>query len=697
MRNLLGRLNARSTPDLSQIADAWQTPLAGRDRLAQISQLYRTMTRLPIVRARWDSLDPAQQAVVSALIAAGEKGRTIEELSAQLTAVPDTVRSMCVDLFDQGIISYEGNASTLPIGEQPRLYVPIELANAIRTVIREVEAGDVSARPFSELIQTRDERDLFDAAGYWGIDVIPGVTTGAQLITALTKAAAAGAARHAQVDKLGSEVRAIWEKLRAVPPGTPVPVDQLVGSGSDRTTYSRRNAINELEDRLLVWPTVLEGGVRALFVPAEIANAGAGGDLEVTRPKPVSVVGSEPPYRPPGPLAWDLLVILQRMFGPLAPANLDPLAAPRSYLAEINRMLWNRGSDRPPIGYLEMLVDFAVNLGLIQEPEDGSTQFERTAAMRDWRSRSWAEQTARIRSIWMSSPMWIEGQGRQDVEPWNVDWRGFRVKLLSHLAALDKDKWYRVADVAQWISEYDPGIIGPDATVAVSHATAQPDRSPHQESVAYLTAAVIQSILVWLGFVRLHEPGRNERLMLVTDELRRVTRAEVDDRQAARPTPGIAMADDLTIHLIDPEPIHVWSVLAFADALSLGRESVFAITPDSLRTAQAAGFLPTHVEQFFSKQKGAKVPPDLGDRLRSLLEQAEGFELSSALVIDAPTDDKAQIVRTLLENEGYVVGQFGRRLYVSIGTQRSASIDIERIHARLIATGLGSVTNRTRA
>ena len=160
--------------------------------------------------------------------------------------------------------------------------------------------------------------------------------------------------------------------------------------------------------------------------------------------------------------------------------------------------------------------------------------------------------------------------------------------------------------------------------------------------------------------------------------------------------PSVTVADDLTIHLIDPEPIHVWSVLAFADALSLGRESVFAITPDSLRTAQAAGFLPTHVEQFFSKQKGAKAPPDLAERLRLLLERAEGFELSSALVIDAPTDDKAQTIRVVLENDGYVVNQFGRRLSVSIGTQRSASIDIERIHARLVAAGLGSVTNRIR-
>ena len=40
-------------------------------------------------------------------------------------------------------------------------------------------------------------------------------------------------------------------------------------------------------------------------------------------------------------------------------------------------------------------------------------------------------------------------------------------------------------------------------------------------------------------------------------------------------------------------------------------------------------------------------------------------------MIDAPTDDKAQTVRALLENDGYVVGQVDRRLYVPVGTQRS--------------------------
>jgi hypothetical protein len=697
MRNLLGRLNARSAPALAQIADSWQTPLTGRDRLAQISQLYRTMTRMPMVRVFWDGLDPDQKSVVHALIKAGDAGRTIEQLSAELSANPEAIRTICVGLYEQGVIAYEGTASSLPLGEKPRLFVPLELGNALQRAAQELQAGNVSDKPFAELIKGRDERELFDAASHWGVDVILGVTTREQLITALSRAATVGSSRHALVNRLGAEVRSIWEKMRAVPNGTPVPVDQLIGAGTERTLYARRNALDELEDRLLIWPTVLDGGVRAMFVPPEIAGATAASEQDVIRPKPVSVIGSEPPFRPPAPMAWDLLVVLQRVFGPLAPAQLDPLAMPRGFAAELNRMLWNRGHDRPPVSYVEMLIEVAVSLGLLREPEDGSAQFERTPATRDWRLKSWAEQTARIRSIWMSSTFWVEGQSRQDLEPWNVDWRGFRVKLLSHLSTLEKDKWYRLPEIARWISEYDPGIVGPDATVALNRAAPEPGRSSHHEGVAQLVAEVIASILAWLGFVRLHDPGRNEHLLCVTDELRRVTRAEAGDDGAKGSGPVVSVADDLTIHLTDPEPIHVWSVLAFADPLSLGQESVFAITPDTIRTAQAAGFLPSHITRFFENQKGATVPKDFADRIRVLGEQADGFELSTALVIDSPAEDKAQAARALLENEGYVVGQVGRRLYVSVGTQRAVSIDVERVHSRLVALGLGQVTNRTRS
>lgn len=672
-------------------------PLAGRDRLAQVSQIYRTMTRLPMVRAKWDVLDATQQSLVRALVNAGDRGRTVDQLSDDIGLPPEETRAICGDLYEQGLIAYEGTASTLPIGESPRLFVPTELAGAIRTADRETALGDVSGRSLVELIQDRDDRDLFDAAAHWGIDVITGVTTRDQIVAALLRTIAAGSARHAQIDKLGHEVRVLWDKIRATEPGTPIPVDQLVGAGSDRTLYGRRNAINELEDRLLIWPTVLDGGVRAMFVPAEIAQAATTVDREVVRPKPVSVVGSEPPFRPVAPLAWDLLVVLQRMFGPLAPANLDPLVVPRPFALELNRFFWNRGPEQPPASYLELLIDLAINLGLVREPEDGATQFERTQAIRDWRLKSWLEQNARIRSVWMSAGFWIEGQGRTDVEPWNVDWRGFRVKLLGHLAALDRDKWFRLSEVARWISDYDPAILGPDATVALAQSPVDTGRTAHQHGVEYLVTTVIRTMLVWIGYVRMHEPGRGEHLIAISDEVRRITRAEATDVIPAPPAPEIAVADDLTIHMTNPEPIHIWSVIAFAVTRTLGRESVFEITAESVRDAHAAGFQATHIVQFFERIPGATRPPDMAERLQKLAERAEGFELSTALVVDAPTETIAQSARGLLENDGYVIGQVGRRLYVSVGTQRTVAADIERVHARLVAIGMGPVTNRSRS
>jgi hypothetical protein len=697
MRNLLGRLNSRSPSELTQIADSWQTPLAGRDRLAQVSQIYRSMTRLPMVRGKWDALDTTRQAIVRALIAAGESGRTLGDLGTEVGIKADDLRPICMDLYEQGLIAFEGTASTLPVGESPRLFVPLELAHAFRQVDHEVELGDISGQSLDALIESRDDRDLFDAAAHWGIDVITGVTTRDQVAVALHRVTAAGSARHAQIDALGNDVRMLWDKLRTAPPGTAVPVYQLLGAGSERTLYGRRNALNELEDRLLIWPAVLGGSTRAYFVPAEIGGEATHVERDVIQPKPVSVIGSEPPYRPMAPLAWDLAVALQRMFGPLAPPNLDPLSVPRPFASDLGRLFWNRGKEQPPVGYLELLVELAISLGLVQEPEDGATQFERTQAIRDWRLKSWLEQTARIRSVWMSSGFWIEGQGRQDVEPWNVDWRGFRVKLLGHLAALDKDRWFRLSDISRWISDYDPGILGPDATVALAQSPATTDRSTHLQGVEYLVTSVIRTMLVWMGYVQLHEPGRNEHLISISEEVRRITRAEVAESMPAPLPPEISVADDLTSHLVNPEPIHVWSVIAFADVLSLGRESVFAITADSIRNAQAAGFLASHITQFFERIPGTRPPADMADRLRVLAEQAEGFELSTALVVDAPSETVAFSARGLLENEGYVVGQVGRRLYVSIGTQRSAAADTERIHARLLAIGMGQVTNRSRS
>lgn len=278
-----------------------------------------------------------------------------------------------------------------------------------------------------------------------------------------------------------------------------------------------------------------------------------------------------------------------------------------------------------------------------------------------------------------------------------MDWRGFRIKLLNHLATLEPSNWYRVNDVAEWIVEYDPGILGAGATVAVSHAASINTRGEHARALSHLISISIQHVLYWLGLVVVDEPKPDEIVLRITRELLDVVKATIDSRSEPTPKPEVTIADDLTIRLVDPVPIQVWSVLAFAQPVSLGHESVFRITSERVRAAQSAGFRPEQIGQYLTRQNPAFAPADLDDRIARLSEDAQGLELSTAMAIDAASEDLSRSVRSLLENDGYIVNAFGSRLFVTIGTLRPAGVDADRIQALLESAGVGPVVSRSRS
>jgi predicted transcriptional regulator len=697
MRNLLGRLNARSPEDLSEIADAWQTPLVGRDRLSQISQLYRAMTRPPMVRAQWDAISQADRTMVIALLNVGEDGATIQELSERLGLHEDDVRRAALRLYAQGIVAYEGTSATLTIGESPRLYIPTELGQTIHQILDEAREGDISQRPLQDLMGLRTESEIFEAAALWGIEYIPGITTRAEVERSLIRRITATNTRTEHIGKLGHDVRLMWERLSAVPEGTPVALDQVLGTGNDRTLFNRRSAINELENHLLAWSMVSDDGIRALVVPIDLGNVQPSAASGAPRPKPISVVGHVAPFRPESPVAWDLLVVLQRLFGPLATPNLDPLALGPEDAASINGMTWNRGSERPPVGYIEFLIDLAVNLKLLDEPQDGASQFERTAEIREWRTRTWDEQSSRIRRIWMASPYWIDGQGRTDIEPWNVDWRGFRIKLLNHMATLETDTWYRSIDVAEWIVAYDPGILGAGASIGMNHAAGGDTRSEHVRALSHMIDSLLNRVLYWMGLVHVVSPPDGTPLLTVSGSVRDIVRAEAARTPASRAgSSTVSIADDLTIRLANPDPIQVWSVLAFADTVSLGSESVFRITAERVRLAQAAGFRAEQIVQYLRRQNPNIAPADLDQRIDELSRHAQGIEITTALVIDGGSEAARRDMQGLLESNGYVLTVSGGRLVVTVGTLRPIRTDTERVHALLESAGFGPVANRSR-
>ena len=296
MRNLAGRLNARSLGSLEEIASQWQIPISGSDPHVIVGQLYREMRDLRTGRDCWDQLDDDERAIVRVLSVsdrAAERSLTIEELAGLLDYEPEKTREIAAGLFRKGIVAREGDREALPVGESPRVFVPREIAMLFRKIHHELETGDVSGSSLEELIELLDIADIELALGIWGSEVVPGLETresaGAHLLASIHERGRLGRV----IDKLGSDATSIWEQMTSLGEDGAVPLDMVANTcGYDTTRPSGihrlRQALQELEESLLVWHMYRDDGSRWVFVPLDISTPAVigGFDVEVLPPPP---------------------------------------------------------------------------------------------------------------------------------------------------------------------------------------------------------------------------------------------------------------------------------------------------------------------------------------------------------------------------------------------------------------------------
>src|SRR5688500_4956948 len=112
MRNLLGRLLERSPEELERIARFWGIDLRGRDRHADVSSLYRTMTDIWTARDAWERLNPDGRRLIGALHAARASGLTLEQAAAGEGFDRERARRELTGLYDAGIVSIEMTEAT---------------------------------------------------------------------------------------------------------------------------------------------------------------------------------------------------------------------------------------------------------------------------------------------------------------------------------------------------------------------------------------------------------------------------------------------------------------------------------------------------------------------------------------------------------------------------------------------------------
>lgn len=652
MRNLLGRLNAREPDELGRIAAAWQVVVSGGDKLGQVAQLYQAMTDLRAGRDLWTRLPEDERALIAVLaLAPGQDAaRPLADLARELGQPESELRRVAVRLYHKGILTREGDDDPLPVGEAPRLFMPRELAGLFRRVMDEIEAGDISTTPLRTLLALLDDREVEEAAEAWGMRVIPGIRTRTEIIQGLL-AQVSRQDRLPDVRKrLPRDAVKILERVEASS-GDPVPFAEAhLAAGltpdTGRDAQRLRKALAELEEALLVWHTYRSDGSRWLFMPVEIRVPGSTG-MQVSLPPAVDPGETAPDTRHAHAVAWDLLTLLRALSAPLEHTILDVNQAPVPWLRRLNAGLWNKGGDRPPAGYLDFLVDLARVEGVLTGGDPAIEEpFQVSASVRQWRSRSFTEQTGRLRSTWLGSSSWIEGNAREDVDVEGADWAGFRLKIVNLLGSLPAGSWHELEALASWLAERDPDLLGAHFTVATARSidVAGDPAATRRAAIAQVALATLETGFAWFGLIELAKPAGKPRIARVSDRLQPVP---APDAESATTSPPLAVDDAGRIRLLDPSPLRIWSISAFADLVTLAPVTEYLLSEQSIGRALKAGFNPADIERFLTTQSGGHLPPQVQAQVHGWSKQIRRVRL--ARTVQLTPDDPSELTDLVSE------------------------------------------------
>lgn len=711
MRNLLGRLNARSSDDLLTIARFWRIHLPGTDRGRHVGAIYRVMTDLRAARDAWERFDPASRAIVRFLAGSESGPVTVGELAASLEMPESDIRDAAVFLFRRGVLAVQGDNQEIPVGEQRRLFLPRELGQDYRTVLDEMDAGDQSVVPLRTLLEGRDDPDLEETAEVWGLRVIPGLRRRQELVDDILHQAGSRQRIDEVVARLERPARALYDVVRDRAGEGPVPFDEAVdaaGLAIPEAAPARvivagtvlRHALGDLETAGLVLHTYREDGSRALFVPREIREPGTAAVAAPLRPLQPLEADDVPETEPMHPfaLAWDVLTVVREVISRGAPVWVPGEPLPLTWQRQLNRRLWFGRDETPPPGYPGFLLYLALGVGVLEPgPQIASAVADKNAvrpvpsgSVRSWRSRSFADQTAALRDIWLAAEAWIEGRERDQVDVWGADWQGFRRRLLGALRELEGDQWFLVADVARRIAQQDPGIIGATFTAASSRGGRESGRAA---VIAQVIEIELETAMYWLGFVELAAIPKRGLAMRVTEAARLAagdSRAVPERPTGGKGKPVLGVGPEGLVTLHRPAPVHIWSLTAFADAEQLRPEATFQLRPGSVGRALGAGFDLDQITGYLEQQGGGALPATVVHLLREWTAGYRRVRLRRVAMLTPDVEAGVDDLRRVATEAGLEVlegGPPGSLLVLLPATGEDAASAEEVLLAALRAAG----------
>jgi len=612
------------------MADAWAVPAMGESKSEVVAALYRAMTDPRAMRDLWDQFTPEERTLAAYLadVADRERPPTVADLAAVLGVAVDEARAVATRLYRLGVLAREGDDDPLPVGEEPRLLMPREVALNVRRVQDEIVAGDLAGSPLRVLVELMDDAELESAARAWGTPVLPGVASRSEVAARILRAVAEPRRLARVVSRRSRDAAVIWQEMRRAE--SPQPLEDVLERAGLAGTHSQavarqRAALSELESALLVWHTYHRDGTRWLFVPNEIREPGQ--QEAQALPPLVPTPGEELRWRPPYALAWDLLTILRIISGTNAPPWLRSEPAPRWLRRVAAPLLWFGERDDLPVGYLDLLQVLGLEEGIFLA--DQSVQPARIVPgpnARAARQLSFADLTERLRGRWLRLPTWVAGAAAGIVDVRGADWRGMRPRLLAALRQAEKaippGEWVTLESLSAWVAAVQPGLVGPSFRAATARVAGEiiGDISPEEaraEALADIVAFQVAGPSAWFGLVDIADPPGTPRAVRL-----HVTTAMGEQPELAVER-GLEISESGEITLLAPTPERVWALSAFTELVELGETSHYRLTSQSVAAALTAGVRQDQITGYLERSSGAPLPPTVaaslsewGQRLR---------------------------------------------------------------------------------
>ncbi|MCA9864401.1 MAG: hypothetical protein KC432_15315, partial [Thermomicrobiales bacterium] len=198
------------------MADSWAVPAVGESKSDVVAALYRAMTDPRAMRDLWQQFTPSERALAAFLadVADQERPPTVADLAGVLDATVEEARAVAARLYRLGVLAREGDDDPLPVGEEPRLLMPREVALNARRVQDEIAAGDLAASPLRVLIELMDDAELETTARAWGSPVLPGVASRAEVASRILRSVADPRRVARVVNRRSPDAAAIWHELQ---------------------------------------------------------------------------------------------------------------------------------------------------------------------------------------------------------------------------------------------------------------------------------------------------------------------------------------------------------------------------------------------------------------------------------------------------------------------------------------------------